>query len=605
MKNRLFLVLALLLCSLPIRAQWSGGLDLSGGFGVMSGSMIDEEKPMYHGLAKGTFNLNYKAETFDWGVKVFGDWKPLETDNARMEYKNNLLDVVYKKTSTKPLTVGVKSDFEWRPSAAAKYSAWIQYKYKHDNASNISLDLVGDEEDMKSFAYYFEKPMLNEHKVETGFKSFNSFASGRHVLRSSLSMEFDHSQKVNSWDVLKSEDDGSQGGGVAFESIYNGFVWEYKLTPSSTDLNLKGDINLENTILDGGSKLKLTPGVRFTNNHSLDQNSGATLITKSVIDGDHLSTVEEWRDSTRLRENFNYISLSVDNYLVADFNWKNLEAHADYALQVYARRLNDDDHYQRLRVKGLYPVGSANIKWNITPHHALNLRNKISVKHPEYLMICWYDRTAGYMDQLYRGNEELLSPQTFLYALDYEFNWGRFVAKSSISYKEVNNEIDQTWKNEEIDGRLYKVFIWVNSADSRSAGLSQTLGWHGKVINANAGITYNQSSRTSKSTGAVKNSFDWKLTGDITANLGKGWSVGMDAKYQSKVATFFTIFKEYCELNAKVQKEFKHITLYLEGHDLLDQPREKSFTSEELQELWIDQVRSNRRIVILGAKWNF
>ena len=62
---------------------------------------------------------------------------------------------------------------------------------------------------------------------------------------------------------------------------------------------------------------------------------------------------------------------------------------------------------------------------------------------------------------------------------------------------------------------------------------------------------------------------------------------------------------EYCKLNAHIQKDFKHVTLYLEGRDLLDQPMETSFLSEELQEFWVEEVRSNRRIFILGAKWNF
>lgn len=119
------------------------------------------------------------------------------------------------------------------------------------------------------------------------------------------------------------------------------------------------------------------------------------------------------------------------------------------------------------------------------------------------------------------------------------------------------------------------------------------------------GVTYNQSRRTSRKTGAVKNSFDWRLTSDVTARLGKGWSIGADAKYQSKVATFFTIFKQYCELNAYVQKEFKKFTLYFQGRDLLDQVKETSFESEETKEYWIEQVRNNRRIFVLGAKWKF
>lgn len=68
--------------------------------------------------------------------------------------------------------------------------------------------------------------------------------------------------------------------------------------------------------------------------------------------------------------------------------------------------------------------------------------------------------------------------------------------------------------------------------------------------------------------------------------------------------TITTIFKEYCELSANIQKEFKHITLYLEGKDLLDQPKETSFYSEELKEFWVEEVRSNRRIIVLAPSGN-
>jgi hypothetical protein len=71
------------------------------------------------------------------------------------------------------------------------------------------------------------------------------------------------------------------------------------------------------------------------------------------------------------------------------------------------------------------------------------------------------------------------------------------------------------------------------------------------------------------------------------------------------VATFFTTFNENCELNAHVQKSFKRFTLYLDGRDLLDQPRETSFYSEEQKEFWVEEVRSNRRLVVLGFKWSF
>lgn len=606
MKSR-FIICAvwLLLASLPMKAQWSGSLDLSGGLGGMHGNIVTDDEPIFHGLAQGVFLLNYRSDKFIWSTRLDAKWEPTTTDNVTVSYKNEKLAITYKAANTEPITTGIRSDFTWILSPEKKYSTWILYKYKNDNARNTSMIMDGGLDEVDNFMLSVEYPHLNEHTVGAGFKTFHSFDSGRHILHSSFSVQTASSRRLNTWMVAKNNESDGSVGVIEVGDDFSAYAWKYRITPSSTDIDLAGDIHLENTPLDGDTKLKFTPGVRFASKHSLDQNSGATLVSRLNFTDDAPSEESVWKDSLRLRESFNYLCVNLDHYLKADLNWRDFEGHFDYAFQVYARRLNDDSHKQSLAIKGMYPVGSSTIKWNINPHHALSFNHLMSVKHPDYLMICWYDRTAGYLDQLYRGNELLISPQTLKYALEYDFNWNRFLLKSSISYKEVINEIDQTWTNEEIEGRLYKVFQWLNSADSRSVGLSQSFGWRGKIIKANAGISYNQSRRTAKSNGAIKNSFDWKLNADITATLGKGWTLGADAKYQSKQATFFTIFKEYCELNLRVQKEFKHITIFLEGHDLLDQMRETSFLSEELEEYWIEQIRGNRRLVVLGAKWKF
>lgn len=598
MKKRLFIFLLLCLCCVPLRAQWSGSADLSGGLGGMEGNPLIEDKPMFHGLVKGVFQLNYKTEKFSCITKVDGKWEPKTTDNGRISYKKERVGVVYKAARTQPLSLSVRSDFLWTPSPDRNYSTWIFYKYSNDRAQNHSVNLGGSVEEVDKFSYYFELPEMNEHKVETGFRTFRSFNGGRYFLRSFFSVEVANSDRANTWIVFKN-DAGAGGTAVEVEDV-KGYAWKYRITPNSMDFDLKGDIQFQSHPLTGVADLKYAGGLRVLSNHSIDENRGATFIPKAP-------DYEEgyWKDSLRLRENFNYLSIKAEPYITADFRWKSVEAHADYACQVYGRRLNDEMHQQPMNIKGVYPVGKGNVKWTISEHHALNLINKMSVKHPDYLKVCWYERTAGYLDQLYRGNEQLRSPATREYTLEYAFNWGRFLASSAVSYIRVNNEIDQTWTNEEIEGRQYKVFRWLNSADSRSFGFTQKLGWHGKIITANAGITYKQTGRTAKSNGALKKSFDWRLNSDIAANLGKGWSIGASTKYQSKVATFFTIFKEYCELNAFVKKDFKRFTLYLEGRDLLDQPREASFESEELKEYWVEEVRSNRRLFILGFKWNF
>ena len=81
--------LVFLLSCVPLRAQWSGSVDVAaGGLGGMESSVVNDEAPMFHGLLDGAFRLNYNTDKFSWTAKVYGSWEPNTTDNARLQYKN-------------------------------------------------------------------------------------------------------------------------------------------------------------------------------------------------------------------------------------------------------------------------------------------------------------------------------------------------------------------------------------------------------------------------------------------------------------------------------------------------------------------------------------
>ena len=75
--------------------------------------------------------------------------------------------------------------------------------------------------------------------------------------------------------------------------------------------------------------------------------------------------------------------------------------------------------------------------------------------------------------------------------------------------------------------------------------------------------------------------------------------------YRSNVATFFTIFKQYCALNVRVEKKIGKLTLSLSGRDLLDGETEKSYLAADQTEMWVETTRLNRRLVLLGVNWSF
>ena len=299
----LYLAFALLLCSLPLRAQWTGNVDFSAGLGGMEGSVVSDDKPMFHGFTQGVFQLNYKTDKFRWSTKVDGKWEPKTTDNARFSYKKEKTGLVYKAATTKPLSTSIRTDFEWTPSPFRTYSTWILYQYKNDRAQNHSMNFDGNAEEVQRFSYYYETPVMDEHKLEAGARASHRFNGDRSTLHGSIVLQSIGSSRSNIWTVFKT-DPGKGGTRVDVEDL-QGYAWKYRITPSSQDFNLDGDVHLQQVLLNQDVKLTLTPGARVTLKHALDQNSGATRV--SLYEEE-----EMWKDSTRLRESFNYLSLWAD-----------------------------------------------------------------------------------------------------------------------------------------------------------------------------------------------------------------------------------------------------------------------------------------------------
>ena len=571
----------------PLRAQWSGSIDLAGGYGIMPPSEEDDTDRLDHGLVQGSVKLKYKHPSLVWSAVLDGRWEPKDSETRRGSLKDQVA-VTDKIMRSHPVTAGFRSDLSWTPAPSRQYDSWIRYQYRHDRGenetSNMSLGL--ENLDINSYNYYYERPLMNEHGLSGGVKTRHQLGGPWRELQSAFSVETAFNRQVNGWFVYKSSTSEAAG-------------WIYQITPDNTDLNTSFQVHLRDSVLRGKARLVLDPGLRLETLHDLDHNSGATLDVDVWMDEDK----EVWIDSVRLRERFDFLTVKAEPYLAAALSWKSLEVNADYGLQFHGRRLNDDDHHQPLSLHGIYPVGKGSLRWRMGRHHRLSLNNSLSVTHPDYFQICWYERTGGYLNQLYRGNEKLPSTLQRTYGLGYDFSTSHFNSSTSFTLTRKVNETDQTWTEEEIEGRLYKVFTWTDAADSWALGIAQKLGYEGKYLSAHAGVVYNLTERIARDSGKKKDATDWTLTADAEGRLGRGWTVKADARYRSKVATFFSIFGEYCVLNARIQKQWKDLTIYVEGRDLLDGPRTTSFESVDHSERWLEITRSNRRLVVLGLKW--
>ena len=620
------LALTLLLAALPLWAQWSGSADFSSGLGGMNGDREREIGFLGHVLTQGDFALTFQSEKFKWSTSVNGKWEPKSSDNSRMNFSIGdqdalALDVVYKTVKAMPLQAGFRSDFEWKPSQVISYNAWISYKYNNDKARNVSNILSGtmtmDEGQVRHYyespqdfvdalsldamdshlaSVYYETPRLNEHNVAVGARGEWQLGD-RTLLQSSFSLSTASSRKHTTWSVFKTS--GSVTGDIDVNAAFHeGNAWLYRITPSTVSMDYSADIHLQRTVRDDGARFRWSPGVRVSGNHSLDHNSGSSLSDINP-DGSYV-----WRDSLRLRENFDFLSLIAEPYLAADYRDKDIDFSADYSASFYFCRLSDGVR-NPLSLISVLPVGKASLSWKISDQHKLSVTHRVGAEYPDFFKVCWYDRTGGYADQLFRGNADLVSSQSSRYGFNYELKVKRFRYLAENTVTRTLNEIDQTWFNEEIEGRLYKVFHWVNSSDSWAFSTSHKVGWEGEWFKAGAGLVYNHTNRTAKSGGTVKKAADWRITADFEARLGKGWTVGADTKCKSKSSTFFTSSDEYWETGVHVKKAFKDITLYFDGRDLLDHARRTTFESTDGRQFWVDVSRENLRLFLLGIKWSF
>ncbi len=594
--RHIILALLLLLGGLPLHAQWSGSLEGQGGFGWLPQRDEELDSPLHHARGQLGGQVTFRKPTLVWTSTLNGSYTYKETDTYRGalsglidDEKPLIADAVIKFNTGNNLGVNTSSRLQWTPATSRSYETWLQYKFGRDWAENITYkehaSYTPDTSEEK-MGLYMEKPNTVSHMVGGGFRTTQWLGAPGRVLKGELTVERNLRDQTSIWVKMD-----------ASETDFTANV--YRITPKTDRRVVSAKVQYLDSLLKGGPfVLHISPGVRVVSDHALDHNSGAT-----AVDGGGGKAA--WRDSVRLREDFNFLALRVEPYFAADFSWNKLKAHVDYAPQLYARRLTDDIHNQSLQIRPVYPVGDGRVSWTFSPQHKITLRNSMSVRHPDYIQICWYERQGAYMNQVYRGKESLRSVHTSAWGLDYEFRYKRFVSTTTLSYTVRRNEIDQTYSNETIDNRAYQVFTWVNAADSRSTGIWEELGWEGKILRAHIGVNYNGTRRQHRETNQVKTSTDWRAWADASLTLPKGWTVRADLNYRSDVATFFTLFKQYCTLNAHIQKRFKKVNVYLQGQDLLDNESTKEYISADQNEAWTETTRYNRRLVILGAQWNF
>lgn len=600
-KVRHICVLALLLVAAgTARAQqWYGNVDGAGGFGWMKslrGELLEGQNPnIIHWLGEGNVGFGYKSPKFQWSSKLKVNYEPKTAERYRAEAKGKEdkdlnLRALIKSTNTRPLDLGFRTDFTWTPATQKRYDAWFNFRYQDDADDAETVNAT-----IQSADYTEEWAIRKRLTFTSGFKT--SHALGRRTLQSSITTEYKSDSRFNQWNTIGAK--GSEIWDSDDPAKTNLWAKIYKLTPFSGHISADAVVHLRDTVLKTRHKLILDPGLRLNAKYTYDENSGATLINP-------LSEKNSvWRDSTSIREEFLFFTSEIEPYIAADYTWGPIRVKADYGLQVYLRQLQTEKHQDTPFTAVPHVVGKSSFMWKIHPSHELGLSHERTVKHPTYLQTCSFERPGAFINQIWRGNPELKSNTSSTFSIDYKFRYKRFSASSSTFYTRKLNEVDQTFRMEKIDEREYKVFTWMNSSNSHVMGMNNTLSWASKWVDANLNVKYTHTYRIATLENKKQQTDDWRVKADFLVKLGSGWSIGADMNYKNPTMTLHTLVTAYWTLNARVQKKFKNFTIYFQGKDLLEHMQKNQYTSVYGDEVWVEQIYQNRRLLILGFNWNF
>ena len=240
-------------------------------------------------------------------------------------------------------------------------------------------------------------------------------------------------------------------------SFFGGMYSDESSDSKSGFINAGASITLRDSTLAGVSSLLAEGGIRLRGNRLLDHYSGAILVGEDV-----------WRDSVRLRENFNYLELYAEPNVRLSYHKKDYGADLHTTIQLYGNHLTDKDKKDKVNWRPPSTIGNFQFFWNPAPAHRLA------------------------------------------------------VVGSRSALTHTSDEIEHFFQTEIIDGRPYTVFQWDNTAYGDSFNHISGLYWNGKVLTSSLLADYLQERRHKYGSGdKIKDSHRWIIRASVGVHPGQ------------------------------------------------------------------------------------
>lgn len=588
-------VFLLLASSFLTQAQnrWSGSVTLNGGTNFKGDELdIITDEPigkMSNINGEAALDLRYKAPKFELKAKLGGSKSYLMTTKEAMGYKitgisdddDILGDLMYDQTQTEKqknaFNAGIDAIFT--PGPSDRITLGYTHKQFFEDPMTQNLGFIwGSAFTLKLSC---EETEQRKYDLKPSFEWLHSFDAGRDF-SFKASWAYANDFRYTEWFIGRASSDDESGAERT-----------YRLTPLYIDSDLDAEAAYKSRDLRGIKGLDLDLSVRGRLKRDSDHYSAANLIE------------DIWVDSTRFRENFDYLALTVEPRLRVNYDPGPYRFELDLIPQYFTDRLNSDSLTERFDKGQLDGTLKAGAWWRPKEGHSLGITFNRSIARPDYLQMCWFRRPGSYINELQQGNPSLKPTTTNKMSVEYSFSRGRFSSKLDLGVTYQKNKIERTFNMVDLEGTETRIFTWINAGKSRTGNATLKLKWSGKKLKAglNGGLNYFVGESNN---GTVTENCDYKVDGDVSYDLPAAFHILGKFRYQSKIIRSYTSITEYIGCDLRISRTFwKKFDVFLEGRDLFDNPIvTETFSADETEgrsETW----NYNRRLFVLGVKYSF
>ena len=545
---------------------------------------------------EASMKLGFATHNFDVQFNASGRGSYKTNNKVGITFNTNEgrerfdLDATVEERKEASFNFGLSSTYT--PNKANRIKIDFSQSFsKEDPTSMITtLSLLGD----GLLTFSSEEGSHRKESSSVGADYLHLFDKKGRQLEARVDISHTKTDKITIWEKgngIMSMDENRE---MATEFDYDEENYrKYRLTPFNVSETYIFDGRFTEPEFAGINRLKMTFSLIGQVRHEGDEYMAANW------------TETEWVDSLRYRESFNYISMTIDPCIKAEWSIGQFAFVSELTPEYYTDRLNDASHSGKFHADRISPLIFFQTTYSPGGGHTLKCNLRRSVTRPEYLQKCWFQRQGSYADELYEGNTNLRPSSSNRFSLGYTFSKGRFISELEAVHTYVSDKIEKTFRTETLNDIDWRIYTWINAGYSNTSTARLTLKWNATRLKADISANYNYFIGVVKSGKETRNS-DYNISGNVSYNFPKpGITIQAKGKYQSKIIRSYSSMTEYVGCDARVEKKFKHFNLFLEGKDLFDKSISVNTISEDQTQGRDEVYNYNRRMFLLGANYNF